>query len=267
MSRLRNRHRSLAREAFWNEHDKDSYECPGCGRKHSECQSGIEVHHKSGHPLDNREENLSGMCRLCHMLAEGKKPALKHIKELRDMFTEKQANTVENQAPTEPIMALHDYTGSWGAVICPGCSNKLGYLMGDCEIQIGSRPCCEVELTNVTNPDLPTLAAVDDEAAAGVDTTGEAMKQWMVNRWCEFLENEARYTVQRCEQVRNSEGEMVVETYEEEVHVPSRYLADIRRVADEWDWDSVSYAAKEAMETESPARAFRLDVEANILEV
>ena len=113
MARLKDRHRSLAREAFWDEHGKDSYECPGCGRKHSECESGIEVHHKSGHPLDNRAENLTGMCRLCHMLEEGKKPAQKHIEELRDHYCDigNQEKQSENIQEKQAVYCQNPQTG------------------------------------------------------------------------------------------------------------------------------------------------------------
>ncbi len=84
----KDRSRNLARDRFWEEHDKESYRCPGCGRGIDETDYPVEVHHKNGEPFDNSKENLVGLCRLCHMLREGKKPSVEQIRELRDQYDE-----------------------------------------------------------------------------------------------------------------------------------------------------------------------------------
>jgi len=81
--RLSNRSRKIARERFWGEHDKSSYSCPDCGRRHGGGVS-IEVHHKQGEVMDNRLESLVGLCRVCHALRESRKPAYDWIAQLRD---------------------------------------------------------------------------------------------------------------------------------------------------------------------------------------
>lgn len=81
--RLSNRSRKIARERFWDEHDKASYSCPDCGRQQAEGVD-IEVHHKQGEVMDNRLESLVGLCRVCHALRENRKPAYDWIEQLRD---------------------------------------------------------------------------------------------------------------------------------------------------------------------------------------
>ena len=88
---LKQRSRKIAREQFWEKHDRDNYKCPDCGRTETESTYinsmesafGFEVHHKNGKPMDNRPENQIALCRLCHNLREGKKPSRKDIKSLR----------------------------------------------------------------------------------------------------------------------------------------------------------------------------------------
>ncbi|MFD1512667.1 hypothetical protein [Halomarina rubra] len=56
------RHR--AREVFWGVHDRDAYRCPSCGGR-----GPFEVHHRNGDWLDNRRQNLIGVCHACHRRA------------------------------------------------------------------------------------------------------------------------------------------------------------------------------------------------------
>jgi 5-methylcytosine-specific restriction endonuclease McrA len=87
MTDYTNKSRRLARETYWQVHDRDTYECPDCGRSEGQLQGTFEVHHKNGEPLDNRLENRVALCRACHMLREDKKPSLAAIKQLRDQYT------------------------------------------------------------------------------------------------------------------------------------------------------------------------------------
>lgn len=102
MSSLKNKSRSIARSLYWDKHDRDSYKCPDCSRTESEIPGTIEVHHINGEPHDNRPENHVGLCRLCHMLREGKKPSLNEIESLRDQ----QAAKVGAEDQTE-VREIH----------------------------------------------------------------------------------------------------------------------------------------------------------------
>lgn len=84
MSRYDDRSRKLARQRYWNEHNKDTYQCPDCGRRRDEIVGEFQVHHKSGNPHDNRLEKLVGLCGYCHRVREGKKPSLKRLRGIRD---------------------------------------------------------------------------------------------------------------------------------------------------------------------------------------
>ncbi len=84
----KDRSRNLARDRFWDQHEKSRYECPECGRGIDDTDAQVEVHHKNGDPFDNSEGNLVGLCRLCHQLREGKKPDIRLIRELRDQYEE-----------------------------------------------------------------------------------------------------------------------------------------------------------------------------------
>jgi nucleoside 2-deoxyribosyltransferase len=97
MKGFKDRSRKLARESYWQRHDRDSYECPDCGRSENEIEGRFEVHHKNGEPLDNRPENRVGLCRLCHNLREGKKPSIEQIQRVRDNLKERKAD--EKQSP------------------------------------------------------------------------------------------------------------------------------------------------------------------------
>lgn len=86
MSDFKSRSRRLARERYWEEIDRDSYQCPDCNRSEGEIVGTFEVHHKNGEAMDNRPENHVALCRLCHMLREGKKPSDRHIRNLRSQY-------------------------------------------------------------------------------------------------------------------------------------------------------------------------------------
>ncbi|AFH21991.1 putative HNH endonuclease [environmental Halophage eHP-14] len=84
MTRYDDRSRKLARERYWDKHDKETYKCPDCGRGQGEIVGEFQVHHKSRNPHDNRLERLIGLCGYCHRLREGKKPSLQRLRKLRD---------------------------------------------------------------------------------------------------------------------------------------------------------------------------------------
>jgi len=88
MSSQKTTSRRIARKRFWQEHDRETYECPDCDRTEDELEGSLEVHHKDGSPYDNRLENLVGLCRLCHNIREGKKPPLSEIESLRQQTGE-----------------------------------------------------------------------------------------------------------------------------------------------------------------------------------
>jgi hypothetical protein len=50
-----------ARELFWSEHDKDTYECPVCGG-----DGPFDVHHRDRDRMNMHMYNLIGVCRRCH---------------------------------------------------------------------------------------------------------------------------------------------------------------------------------------------------------
>lgn len=83
-SRFKDRSRRIARERYWREHDRDSYQCPDCGRTEEETHNGFEVHHEGGDPYDNRFENLVALCHVCHCLREDRKPPIEAIRAIRN---------------------------------------------------------------------------------------------------------------------------------------------------------------------------------------
>jgi hypothetical protein len=83
MSGYSDRSRKIAREMYWEENDKSSYNCPDCGRAEEEIEGTLQVHHLSETPYDNRLDQLIGLCGFCHRLREDKKPSLERIKRYR----------------------------------------------------------------------------------------------------------------------------------------------------------------------------------------
>jgi hypothetical protein len=82
--RMKDRHRRLARERFWDEHDRSEYECPDCGRSKPDVGK-FEVHHKDGDPHNNSIQNLIGLCRYCHCVREDRKPPMEAIVAMREV--------------------------------------------------------------------------------------------------------------------------------------------------------------------------------------
>jgi 5-methylcytosine-specific restriction endonuclease McrA len=57
--------RANHRKQYWEEHDKDEYACPDCGREKGEV-SEFQVHHKDGNATNGNMSNLVALCRKCH---------------------------------------------------------------------------------------------------------------------------------------------------------------------------------------------------------
>jgi len=137
MSNFESRSRRLAREAYWEKHDRDTYECPDCGRTQGEIQGVFEVHHKNGEPMDNRPENQIALCRLCHNLREGKKPSLQHIERLR---SELNSNTIYDDSNGQSVYlagAMHRTKhDEWRASVAD--LDSSGMFTVDADIEINS---------------------------------------------------------------------------------------------------------------------------------
>lgn len=104
MSRYKKRSRQLARQHFWEKHDRESYTCPDCGRIEDDVAYGFEVHHKNGKPMDNRPENHIALCRTCHNIREGKKPSMGQIQRLRNQI--KSTNKFSSEQSGTPKIYL-----------------------------------------------------------------------------------------------------------------------------------------------------------------
>lgn len=168
MSNFKNRSRSIAREQFWEKNNKETYQCPDCGRSEDQVVGSFEVHHINGEPLDNRPENQVGLCRLCHNLREEKKPSIESIEKLREADREPLAgetgkmikkywkmredhmkagparfegeNLSERLEDVEAVCDLcantfsgnllthHDIIKSEGVLFCPACDNAYNWL-------------------------------------------------------------------------------------------------------------------------------------------
>ncbi|SEH40108.1 hypothetical protein SAMN05192561_101591 [Halopenitus malekzadehii] len=89
-SKWKRRSRKIAREMYWEKHERGAYECPDCGRQEEQLLNTFEVHHKDGQPMDNRPENHIALCRPCHNLREGKKPSIEEIQNIRDSLDEEE---------------------------------------------------------------------------------------------------------------------------------------------------------------------------------
>lgn len=76
--------RKAARETYWERHDRQSYECPDCGRREAQLRTDFQVHHRDGDSFNNESSNQIALCRPCHNLREGKKPSIQDICHLRD---------------------------------------------------------------------------------------------------------------------------------------------------------------------------------------
>lgn len=256
--RVKDSHRRLARKLFWREHDRDTYRCPDCGRQEDELVKTFEVHHKSGETLDNRPENHVGICRPCHNLREGKKPSIKEIRNIRDQL---KGGPSDGSNEPSPFSTLREYTGDYGAIVCPGCMTKIGNTWSDAEVSI----LCDC---HGVQAEIPTSVVVDDEHASEVEVSDELLKQWILNKWVEYVREHATAEMPESRVTGEKEnGTPIIETETVEADQTAIHLSDIERVAEEWGWDQVAYEAKRARNDSRPddrADAFVESLEANV---
>jgi len=144
--RIKDSHRRLARKIFWSRHDRESYECPDCGRTEPEAIREFEVHHKNGNTQDNRDENLIGLCRPCHNLREEKKPSVEEIRHLRSQVSsdgdEAESDAVGSETPSVYLAGSMDHDSAehdtWRASVAePGDCGSFRYT-GSTPIAINS---------------------------------------------------------------------------------------------------------------------------------
>jgi 5-methylcytosine-specific restriction endonuclease McrA len=83
--RLKIRTRSRHRSRFWDHHDKQSYECPGCGRGFEDVGKRWDVHHRDGDALNGHLMNLIALCYRCHK----QRHSLTRIRDRLDEWKEK----------------------------------------------------------------------------------------------------------------------------------------------------------------------------------
>jgi len=57
--------RKKHRDEYWSKVDRETYECPDCGRGFEEV-SEFQVHHIDGDCTNGDMENLVALCRDCH---------------------------------------------------------------------------------------------------------------------------------------------------------------------------------------------------------
>jgi len=95
--RYKDKHRRLARNRFWQKHDKEAYRCPDCSRKHDEINDGFEVHHKNGNAVDNSIDNLVAVCQACHNIRENKKPSMRQINQMQKLLSERASRQYSDE--------------------------------------------------------------------------------------------------------------------------------------------------------------------------
>lgn len=267
MSQFKDRSRRIARELYWERHDRGTYECPDCSRTEDELIGALEVHHKNGEPMDNRPENHVALCRPCHNLREGKKPSLDELENMRDQLnTSNGSDSGLDSDATDPIMIAEEYTGHKGALVCPGCVEKLGSVRGSSKIWINNRTCCDV---GHILPDVPAWVVMDRKGCANSEISPERIKKFLVSRWCQWLKNSGTMEVKPPQITGyDEEGHPIVDNAakKKEVDITDSYLYEIKMICEEWGWEQVRYAAEKSMEADDSAQAFKRDLDANLFE-
>jgi len=91
--------RQNARSLYWENHNKQSYNCPDCGRNLDQLRTGFEVHHVDGNPTNNSLDNLVGLCRPCHNIRENKKPSFNELSLIQE-----QLDNTQSLIETTPVI-------------------------------------------------------------------------------------------------------------------------------------------------------------------
>lgn len=123
MSNYKKRTRKMARNIFWDSHDKESYSCADCDRCLEEISGTFEVHHIDGNPYNNDPENLVGLCKACHAIREDRKPGNDSIRKILDQFSGGKASGDRDQ--TAFLVAAEILEGFH--TIGPVQARKLGF--------------------------------------------------------------------------------------------------------------------------------------------
>ena len=134
MSDFKKRSRSMARDVFWQDRDRDAYECTDCSRTGDEVAGSFEVHHKDGNPYNNNPENLVGLCKACHALREDRRPSKDSLRRIMQQFQNGQHDTtvtddqlflgVEEIVKSLPTRSVGLYASNSGQI---NLAEKLGY--------------------------------------------------------------------------------------------------------------------------------------------
>jgi len=107
---IKSEYRRRAREKYWSEHERSTYQCPDCGRRERDLLEKMEVHHIDGDPSNNKLDNLVGLCQVCHNLREEKKPSIRKTTHLINQFSG-QESYPSNQSV--PVCKTHDEYGEY----------------------------------------------------------------------------------------------------------------------------------------------------------
>jgi len=134
MSDFKKRSRSMVRDVFWQDRDREGYECTDCGRGAGEVSGSFEVHHKDGNPYNNNPENLVGLCKACHALREDRRPSKDSLRRIMEQFQKGQHDTtvtddqlflgVEEIVKSLPTGSVGMYASNSGQI---NLAEKLGY--------------------------------------------------------------------------------------------------------------------------------------------
>lgn len=81
---LRKRLQDDVRARYWDEYDRDTYECPVCGLD----DVPLDVHHRNGDWMDNRFINLYAVCKRCHRREHARRMKRERLSQWKSEFGE-----------------------------------------------------------------------------------------------------------------------------------------------------------------------------------
>jgi len=176
------------------------------------------------------DENLVTLCASCHEAVE---------KIYDDEFWSRvevvDSKTEDHVKNPEPLSTPSEYAGDQGRLVCPGCSTKIGWLSSDADVTFTNRPCCDIG-----HADIPTLTVIDEMKSEHMDTSSEALKIWLLDRWSDFLSENHSTTVEEWWPTGfGPDGEPLGEYTTKEVDLTSTRLSEFRIAAAEWGWSDV----------------------------